>query len=137
MALLSAEQSASVVWNDEENDTKSMDVAVGESDRLFTFEVAKTNEQEEGAMSRPGFQVHIPSSCLCLFLTLKSKMVSRHISRYIVPDGCPIDPSTFFPRLLRGETAQGFMTAIYVRRQIRSDTFRQRPLTKIFFTQLL
>jgi hypothetical protein len=57
VALLSAEQSASVVWNDEDSDTNSAEVAVGESDRLFTFEVAKTNEQEEGAVSRAGFQV--------------------------------------------------------------------------------
>lgn len=33
-----------------------MDVA-DESDRLFTFEVAETNEQEENAVARPGFQV--------------------------------------------------------------------------------
>ena len=64
-------------------------------------------------------------------------MVSRHISRYIVPDGCPITPSTFCPRLLRGEAAQGFLTATYVWRQIRPYTFCQRPLTKIFFAQLL
>jgi hypothetical protein len=69
VALLSAEQSASVVWNDEDSDTESVDVDVGESDRLFKFEVAKTNEQEEGAVSRPGFQVHILSSCSHPFLT--------------------------------------------------------------------
>ena len=28
-----------------------------DSDRLFTFEVAETNEQEENAVARPGFQV--------------------------------------------------------------------------------
>lgn len=56
VALLSAEQSASIVWHDEDSDTESVDVDVGESDRLFTFEVAKTSEQEEGAASRPGFQ---------------------------------------------------------------------------------
>ncbi len=62
VALLSAEQSASIVWHEEESDNESVDVDVGESDRLFTFEVAKTNEQEEGAMSRPGFQVHLLAS---------------------------------------------------------------------------
>lgn len=69
VALLSAEQSAAVVWNDEVNDTESVEVAIGESDRLFTFEVAKTNEKEEGVVSRPGFQVHVPSSCSRLSLT--------------------------------------------------------------------
>lgn len=57
VALLSAEQSASVVLDGEDSDLDSIDVDVGESDRLFKFEVAKTNEQEEGAVSRSGFQV--------------------------------------------------------------------------------
>lgn len=30
-----------------------------ESDRLFTFEVAKTNEQEENVEARPGFTVSL------------------------------------------------------------------------------
>jgi hypothetical protein len=33
-----------------------MDVGDG-SDRLFTFEVAETDEQEENAIARPGFKV--------------------------------------------------------------------------------
>ncbi|KAN0136209.1 hypothetical protein V8E53_006069 [Lactarius tabidus] len=120
VALLSAEQSASVVWHDEESATESVDMDVGESDRLFKFEVAKTNEQEEGAVSRPGFQMN-----------------SRHILHYIAPNGCSINPSIFNPRLLHGETAQGFLTAAYVQRQIRSDTYHQRPLAKIYLTHLL
>ena len=64
-------------------------------------------------------------------------MNSRHISSYVAPDECSIDPSIFVPRLLRGETAQGFLTATYVRRQIRSETFRQRTLSKMYLTQLL
>ncbi|KAI9453845.1 hypothetical protein BJY52DRAFT_1225384 [Lactarius psammicola] len=47
VALLSAEQSASILWHDEDSDTESVDVDVGESDRLFIFGVEKTNEQEE------------------------------------------------------------------------------------------
>jgi hypothetical protein len=56
VALLSSEHSASIIW-DEDNDTESMDLDLGDSDRLFTFEVAKTNEREEDAVSRPGFEV--------------------------------------------------------------------------------
>ena len=55
VALLSPEHSASIIWNDEDNDSKPVD-----TDRLFTFEVAKTNEQEENAIASPGFQVPIP-----------------------------------------------------------------------------
>jgi hypothetical protein len=57
VALLSPDHSASIVWNDEDGDTNSEDIDAGDSERLFTFEVAKTNEQEESAVSRPGFQV--------------------------------------------------------------------------------
>jgi hypothetical protein len=57
IALLSPDHSASIVWSDADSDTESVDIDAGDSDRLFTFEVAKTNEQEESAVSRPGFQV--------------------------------------------------------------------------------
>jgi hypothetical protein len=57
VALLSAEHSASIVWGDEDGDTESVDIDTGDDDRLFTYEVAKRKEQEESAVSRPGFQV--------------------------------------------------------------------------------
>ena len=57
VALLSPKQSASLVWNDQESDTESVDMDVGDSDRLYTFEVAKTNEQVQSAVARPGFKV--------------------------------------------------------------------------------
>ncbi|KAI9434837.1 hypothetical protein H4582DRAFT_1855657 [Lactarius indigo] len=120
VALLSSEQSASIVWHDEDSDTESVDVDVGESDRLFIFGVEKTNEQDEGAVSRPGF-----------------KMISRQIEHYVAPDGCPVDPSIFVPRLLGGEAAQGFLTATYVQRKMRSEILGQRPLTRLYLTQLL
>ena len=52
VALLSADHSASIAWNNE-GDTSS----AGDWERLFAFEVAETIEQEETAVSRPGFQV--------------------------------------------------------------------------------
>jgi hypothetical protein len=61
VALLSAEHSASIVWGDKDSDTESMDIDAGDEDRLFTYEVAKRNEQEESAVSRPGFQVALSS----------------------------------------------------------------------------
>ena len=57
VALLSPKHTASIVWGDEDSDTESMDLDTGDDDRLFTYEVAKRNEQEESAVSRPGFQV--------------------------------------------------------------------------------
>jgi hypothetical protein len=136
VALLSAEHSASIVWGDEDSDTESVDVDTADDDRLFTYEVAKRNEQEESAVSRPGFQVNLsftegePNSDL-------SKMNSHHISRYIIPARCSVDPSTFIPRLVHGETAQGFWTVTYVQQCIRSRILNQYQYTSISLYHLL
>ena len=61
VALVSPEHAASIVWGDEDSDTESMDEDTGDDDRLFTYEVAKRHEQEESAVSRPGFQVIVSS----------------------------------------------------------------------------
>lgn len=55
-SLISSEHAKKIVWSEEEEPC-SADAANDESDRLFTFEVAKTNEQEETVTVRPGFQV--------------------------------------------------------------------------------
>jgi hypothetical protein len=54
--LISADHSASIVWNDEDS-LEDSGASIDAGDRLFTFEVAKTSEQEESAVSRTGFQV--------------------------------------------------------------------------------
>jgi hypothetical protein len=63
IALLSPEHSTTIVWNDEESDAESVDVSTCEFDRVYSFEVAETNEQEENAVSSPGFQVPFLSVC--------------------------------------------------------------------------
>ena len=62
VALLSPEHSTAIVWGEPDSDTESVDVETDDSDRLFTFEVAETNEQEENAVARPGFLVLSRSS---------------------------------------------------------------------------
>jgi hypothetical protein len=57
---MSSEYSASLLWDSEDSDSESVDLDSGNTDRLFTFEVSKRNEQEESAVARPGFQVLIP-----------------------------------------------------------------------------
>jgi hypothetical protein len=53
---MSPRQENSIVWSDNP-ETEVTDIDDEQSDRLFTFEVAKTNEQEEGVTVRPGFSV--------------------------------------------------------------------------------
>lgn len=53
---MSPAEARSIVWNEDSEDIEFLDP--GEhSDRLFTFEVAKTNEQEENVTVRAGFRV--------------------------------------------------------------------------------
>lgn len=59
-ALFSPEHSASIILNNEDSGTEFVDVDTDDFDRVFTFEVAETNEQEEKAVLRPGFQVLLP-----------------------------------------------------------------------------
>jgi hypothetical protein len=63
VALISSEHAQTIVWNenDEDNDD-ALDVEQDESDRMFTFEVAQTNDQEESVTVREGFKVSTSSS---------------------------------------------------------------------------
>ena len=71
VCLLADEHAQAIIWRDEvESDDEDTDE--DEDDRLFAFEVSKTNEQEEGITSRPGFTVRGPpieSSRLAEFLS--------------------------------------------------------------------
>ncbi|KIJ12353.1 hypothetical protein PAXINDRAFT_14830 [Paxillus involutus ATCC 200175] len=105
-ALISEEHAKAIVWSDPVNDDNLTDEDEDEddTDRLFTFEVAKTNEQEEGVSVRAGF-----------------KCTSDQI---IIAEPHPdstMEPEFFKPRLVHGETRQGFMTARYLpgRRSVR------------------
>ena len=59
VCLLSAEHSQAIVWGDEVDDLAGTPLGLenDEEARLFSFEVAKTNEQEENVTVRKGFTV--------------------------------------------------------------------------------
>jgi hypothetical protein len=140
VALVSAKHSASMVWNDEDTDsseTESMDID-RDSDRLVTFVVEKTNDQEDGAELRPGFLVFlvfIESE----FISNSSKMKSRHISSYEIPEDCSpdVDSSIFVPRLLHGETTQAFYTATYIPHHVLWEEFDHLSISGMFLEQML
>jgi hypothetical protein len=124
IGLLSATHTASLVWGDE--------------DRLYTYEVAKLNEQEESAALRPGFKVMLSfirsNSMADLF-----KIYSQHISHGVPPADCPVpvDSPIFRPGLLHGETSQGFWTTTYPPQTIPLGNLAQYPLDKASLKQLL
>jgi hypothetical protein len=137
VALLSAEHSASIIWDDEDGDTGSAELDTGNDDRLFTYEVAKRNEQEVSVVSYPGFQVIISSVKRKSTADL-TKLNSRYISHYVIPTDCDcaLDPALFIPGLFHGETVQGFWTVTYVP-PTPSRTYYRRNFTKLLLKQLL
>jgi hypothetical protein len=136
IALLSPDVSASIVWSDEEGDTGSVEMDAGDEGRLFSFEVSKTNEQEESAVSRPGFQV-TPILDDLWSISEASQLNLKIIVPHEVPPDCQVDPSIFVPRLLPGETVQGLLTAAYIPHQVRTATISQGPYSRMALSQLL
>ncbi|KIK82025.1 hypothetical protein PAXRUDRAFT_832450 [Paxillus rubicundulus Ve08.2h10] len=117
MALISPEHARAMVWNTNKEGYISQ-IGSGYS-RLVTFEVSKTNEQEESVVTRPGFQVP-----------------SNFIIAPKVPEHCPWDSSQFSPRLLFGETNQGFLTLEYEVAKITSERIKT-TYTKLRFQNIL
>lgn len=75
VALVSHGDAESIVWHDDKEDD-AMDDEEDESDRLFTFEVEKTKEQEENVTTRPGFQVWpIVFSLLLIWWSFRSSLL--------------------------------------------------------------
>lgn len=112
-----------------------MDMDSGDSERLFTFEVAKTNEQEESAVSRVGFQV-TPVFVLWSIADIPQMKLRTIVSNEAPPD-CQFDPSLFVPRLLPGETVQGLLTTSYIPPGVKIETLSQRSYTPVTLSQLL
>ncbi|KAG9308630.1 hypothetical protein JVU11DRAFT_11581 [Chiua virens] len=108
IALISEDHAKSIVWNNSVDDDRHSQSDEDDTDRLFTFEVAKTTEQEEGVSVRKGFEC-----------TSDELLVPE------VHSECEEDPDLFKPRLLFGETRQGFMTTQYVpiKRSVKSLDF--------------
>jgi hypothetical protein len=136
VALLSPEHSASIIWNEEGSDTESVDIDVEDTDRLFTFEVAKRNEQEKSAIARPGFQVPLLRSLYCS-MSDQQKMHSPYILHSGTPPDCPVNPAILGPHLLPGETTQGFFTATYHPPSIKYEHFEQAMFSKMSLQQLM
>jgi hypothetical protein len=66
----------------------------------------------------------------------QSKMNSRYIS-YGTPLDYPVDFSDLVPRLLPGETTQGFLTATFIPDQTHSEIFDENTFSRVSLEQLL
>ncbi|KDQ64238.1 hypothetical protein JAAARDRAFT_201615 [Jaapia argillacea MUCL 33604] len=98
VSLISPEHSQSLVLQDDTEDSVSLGVDDDETDRLFTFEVEKSTEQEEGVSSKPGFTLQLPA-------------VSGDNR---LPDDHPMDERQFEPRLVFSDTKQAIVDVMYL-----------------------
>ncbi|KAF8837455.1 hypothetical protein BDN67DRAFT_983226, partial [Paxillus ammoniavirescens] len=115
VALISSEHAQTIVWNEnDEDDDGALDVEQDESDRMFTFEVAQTNDQEESVNVREGF-----------------KVASDRIALPETPAEGSTNTDSVKPFLLFGESAQGFMTVRYQEAKLVADTFRARTYSPL------
>jgi len=65
VSLISPEHARTILWSEEDGDGEDdmIEVDNDESDRMFTFEVAQTNEKEESMTVRKGFKVRLSWYC--------------------------------------------------------------------------
>jgi hypothetical protein len=58
MVLVAPEHASRIVWRSEDDvDDMNVDDDEDEADRMFSFEVSKTKEQDENVTAKPGFVV--------------------------------------------------------------------------------
>ena len=65
VSLISPEHAQTILWSERDSEEDMHEVDYDVSDRMFTFEVAQTNEQEETVAVRMGFKVSSSWYCDC------------------------------------------------------------------------
>ncbi|KAF7308999.1 VWFA domain-containing protein [Mycena kentingensis (nom. inval.)] len=105
VCLISPEHAQSIVWIDEPENMQ-LELEDEGADRMYTFEVEKTHEQEEDVSVRPGFNTQ---SSIIAFSP-------GHVA-------CPIDDADLQPTLVHGETVQAILT-----RSFAPGRLEHRPL---------
>lgn len=140
LCFISPEQAHTIVWNDrDELKDAAMDVDNEDSDRLFTFEVAKTNEQEENVTVRPGFRVRARRHFHLLGVSITFAFQISLPNLGVRSGDMPLDiPAEHFqPKLLFGETEQGFISMKYIPAFTEEQPLHQKPHTAVHLRSLL
>jgi hypothetical protein len=110
--------------DDDDRDDTSLNSENADSDRLFDLMLVKKSEQHD-ILARQGFTVCYPR--LKSFAVLTSIIAHRqmNLSRLVgqLSPKIHIKPSVLPPRLLHGETTQGFMTGEFKPAKATSEPF--------------
>lgn len=114
VCLISDEHSANLVWKeegpaktdgDEEEDTE-VDESMDDYDRVYTFAVEQTNEEEEGVEAKPGFKFHHSS----IHQTTNSPLN--------LPDALSLD--LFRSQIVVGDTSQALLKCEYIAEELKT-----------------
>ncbi|KAK7676902.1 hypothetical protein QCA50_020158 [Cerrena zonata] len=120
ISLISDEDAHRIVWsNSNHQDSQIDNDSDDDADRLFTFQVAKTNEQEENVSIRSGFTLDLSK-----------------VDKAKLPEDSDLDPDLFVPSLVMGETVTGYMNVEYVPPQ-RKKTRTNDPYISYNLERLL
>jgi hypothetical protein len=90
------------VWGDEDDDDTSIDSDNDDSGRLYDFVVAKTNDQEENVVARPGFTVRSFLRNPFLGIDFNFSHIGRWILRFLSINGLRLGSMLTIRACLRG-----------------------------------
>ncbi|KAF8419128.1 hypothetical protein L210DRAFT_3510849 [Boletus edulis BED1] len=118
VSLISSEHAATIIWSerDSEDEDDNLDIDQDVSDRMFTFEVAQTNKQEETVTVRRGF---------------KASSHAIVLPEAPVADSDLMMPAPIAPFLLFGEVVQGFMTVEYRELMVTQEPYKGHYMTSM------
>ncbi|KAJ7722961.1 hypothetical protein B0H16DRAFT_1334407 [Mycena metata] len=139
LCLISPEHARTIAWNEE---AQELPMAVDEgSDRLFTFKVAKTNEQDENVSARPGFTVSTIHSVRTFYCTriidFLLKMHNPIISVQKPHVECTVNGAELQPILIHGETSQAILTKRFVPGKLIERKISGEPFNAVQLRSLL
>ncbi|KAF5381827.1 hypothetical protein D9757_008331 [Collybiopsis confluens] len=124
MCLVSEAHTKAIVWNDTAVDESEKDAIMEEpdddNDRLFIFEVNKTNEQEESVKTRPGI-----------------RMTTSVLDPVPLPPDCPLGATDLKPAIIPGETSQGILTKRFVPLTTTEEIIRNDMVNRTAFRSIL
>ncbi|EJF62764.1 hypothetical protein DICSQDRAFT_57253 [Dichomitus squalens LYAD-421 SS1] len=124
ICFMSDEHANAIIWRGDDPDSDQESLDDEDADRLFTFEVSKTNEQEEGVTVRPGFEVSGMGSHQKRIQADSCQLPTPILSASNSENASTLS-DVLRPRLMRGEMAQGILTAQYVAEQQRVNHLRE------------
>ena len=119
------------MWGDEDDDDVSMDSDNDDSGRLYDFVVAKTSDQEENVVARPGFMVHFFVEILSSGIDSNSAHIGRWILRFLSIDAFRLVLMLTIKTHLRGCYMEKLCKAL-----LQPSSNRRRPWSRNFVTAI-